>query len=50
MTQHHEIERKFLIKRLHKGWKHHRSIRVVQGYFLVDGNELKISKPVLPAG
>jgi len=31
MAQHQEIERKFLLKRLPKDWKHHRSMRIVQG-------------------
>ena len=37
MAQHQEIERKFLLKRLPKDWKHYRSMRFVQGYFLVAG-------------
>ena len=42
MTQHQEIERKFLLRRLPKDWKHHRSVRIVQGYFPVAGKELEI--------
>ena len=42
MTQHQEIERKFLLRRLPKDWKHHRSVRIVQGYLPVAWKELEI--------
>ena len=42
MRRHQEIERKFLLKRLPKDWKHHRSMRIVQGYFPVAGKKLEI--------
>ena len=42
MMRHQEMERKFLLRRLPKDWKHHRSMRIVQGYFSVAGKELEI--------
>ena len=42
MTQHQEIERKYLLKRLPKDWKHHRSERIVQGYFPLAYKKLEI--------
>ena len=42
MTQHLEIEKKFLIRHLPVGWKRRASTRIEQGYFPVAGKDLEI--------
>jgi CYTH domain-containing protein len=42
MPKHLEIERKFLLKRLPKGWKHCKSSQIFQGYFPMASKGLEI--------